>query len=130
MIYFDTSALVKLVVREPESPALVSWLDERRGEVRVTSVIGRVELVRAAQRVSAIATTQANQLLRFLDFLHMTDPVIDRAQTIGGPYLRALDALHLASAESIRPRLTAICGYDRRLLDAAVEVGLPTASPR
>lgn len=130
MIYFDTSALVKLVVREPESHALARWLDERLGEDRVTSVISRVELVRAAHRVSASATTHAHQLLRFLDVLYVTDAVIERAQTIGGPYLRTLDALHLASAESIRPRLTAMCGYDRRLLDAAAAAGLPTASPR
>lgn len=129
MIYLDTSALVKLVVREHESPALANWIEERRGEDRVTSVISRVELVRAAHRVSASATTRAHQLLRFLDVLYLTDALIERAQTIGGPHLRILDALHLASAESIRPRLTAMCGYDRRLLDAAEAVGLPTASP-
>lgn len=129
MIYFDTSALVKLVVREPESTALATWLEERQGEDRVTSVISRVELVRAAHRVSAAATTRAHQLLRFLDVLYLTDALIERAQTIGSLHLRTLDAMHLASAESLRPRLTAMCGYDRRLLDAAEAAGMPTASP-
>lgn len=130
MIYFDTSALVKLIVREPESTALASWLGEHSSEVRVISDIGRVELVRTAQRVSASTTTRAHALLRHLDTLRVTDSVIERAQTIGGPHLRTLDALHLASAASIRPSLTALCGYDRRLLDAADAAGLPTASPR
>lgn len=130
MIYLDTSALVKLVVRESESRALATWLAEHREDVLVTSEIGRVELVRVAQRVSALATTQAHQLLNSLDTLRVTDAVIERAQTIGDPQLRAFGALHLASAESIRQGLTALCCYDRQLIDAAVEAELPTVSPR
>lgn len=46
MIYLDTSALAKLIVRETETAALDQWLRPRAAQLRVTSIIGRVELVR------------------------------------------------------------------------------------
>ncbi len=43
--------------------------------------------------------------------------------------LRAIDAIHLASALVLRRELTTFVSYDKRLLAAAKEAGLPTASP-
>ena len=43
--------------------------------------------------------------------------------------LRAVDAVHLASALILRDQLTAFVAYDKQLLAAAKEAGLPTASP-
>ncbi|WP_099020892.1 type II toxin-antitoxin system VapC family toxin [Mycolicibacterium palauense] len=70
MIYLDTSAMVKLVVRENESEALIDWINDltdsefvesaQRG-VRpartdcCTAEIGRIELLRAALRVGNTA---------------------------------------------------------------------------
>ncbi|MCB1302588.1 MAG: PIN domain-containing protein, partial [Tetrasphaera sp.] len=63
MIYVDTSALAKLVVDEAESAALSAWLDERADEILATSILTRVELVRAATRHSAQARLAALALL-------------------------------------------------------------------
>lgn len=43
--------------------------------------------------------------------------------------LRSLDALHLAAAMSLGSDLAGIVAYDERLVDAASEQGIPTASP-
>jgi predicted nucleic acid-binding protein len=43
--------------------------------------------------------------------------------------LGALDAIHLASALVLRRELTSFVSYDKRLLAAARDAGLPTASP-
>ena len=43
--------------------------------------------------------------------------------------LRAIDAIHLASALILRDQLTTFVAYDKRLVAAAKEAGLPTASP-
>ncbi len=43
--------------------------------------------------------------------------------------LRTLGAIHLASALSVRDEVTAFCCYDRRLLDAAGDAGLPVHAP-
>lgn len=48
MHYLDTSALVKLVVREAESDALVSWLQSH--PTVATSDLTRTELMRAVRR--------------------------------------------------------------------------------
>lgn len=65
MIYLDTSAMVKLVVREAESDQLIEWLNDLTDEdfmqthsrgtrpTRVdccTAQVGRIELMRAALR--------------------------------------------------------------------------------
>lgn len=43
--------------------------------------------------------------------------------------LRTLDAIHLASAELVGPRLTAVVTYDRRMAEVARQMGLPVATP-
>lgn len=70
MIYLDTSAMVKLVVREHESEALIDWINDLTDSEFVESVqqgarptrtdcctaeIGRIELLRAALRVGDAA---------------------------------------------------------------------------
>jgi predicted nucleic acid-binding protein len=44
--------------------------------------------------------------------------------------LRALDAMHLATALRLRSQLAAFVSYDPRQLEAAEVLGLPVASPR
>jgi predicted nucleic acid-binding protein len=64
-----------------------------------------------------------------LDTIPFTEHVADVAQSTGSATLRTLDAIHLASALSVRDELTAFCCYDRRLLDAAGSAGLPVDAP-
>jgi uncharacterized protein len=52
------------------------------------------------------------------------------AMQIGSPLLRSLDAIHLATAASIREELGALITYDRRMLVDAQALGLPILSPR
>jgi predicted nucleic acid-binding protein len=129
VIYLDTSAMVKLVVREAESAALLDWLGARPDEPLVTSVVGRIELIRAAGRVSASVKTRARAFLVGVDTSLLTSTVAELAETIGEPSLRTLDALHLASAYLLQPDLLALCAYDLRLTAAADSLGLPIASP-
>ena len=44
--------------------------------------------------------------------------------------LRALDAIHLATAMAVGDDLAAIVTYDERMIDAARLMGLATTSPR
>ncbi|QZY47773.1 type II toxin-antitoxin system VapC family toxin [Mycolicibacterium austroafricanum] len=130
MIYLDTSAMVKLVVAEPESEELIDWLNERLTHAPiVTSIIGRVELHRAALRAGAEAMAAAREVLDGVDTLVLTEPIAALAGTMVPAELRTLDALHLATAEIHREGLTAICAYDRRLVDAARARKLPVVAP-
>ncbi|MBB5805305.1 putative nucleic acid-binding protein [Saccharothrix ecbatanensis] len=128
MIYFDTSALAKLVLSEPETAALTAWLDARSEALRVSSSLARVELVRAVRAEGDAAIRQATLILVELDEMPMTTDLLDAAGALALP-LRSLDAIHLASALRIRTHLDAFVAYDKRLLTAADDMGLPTASP-
>jgi predicted nucleic acid-binding protein len=55
--------------------------------------------------------------------------VLDEAAAIEQPFLRTLDAIHLAAAMSLRTSLSAFVTYDKRLGAAAQEIGLPALSP-
>ena len=60
--YFDTSALVKLVVEEPETAALRTWLTAQPRDV-VSCDLARTELLRAVRRVVPAQATAAKRLL-------------------------------------------------------------------
>ena len=130
MIYLDTSATVKLVTAEKESPALINWLNAHPDEYLVTSAIGHIELIRAATRAGAAATAAAHKIASTIDTLVLTETIAAIAATIPPAELRTLDAIHLATAHAHRHSLTAFCVYDRRLLEAAESQRLPTVSPR
>jgi hypothetical protein len=130
MIYLDTSATVKLVVAEKESPALINWLNDRLDQNLITSAVGNIELIRAAARVGPSAVARARNVASTIDTLVLTETIAAAAAAMPPAELRTLDAVHLATAHAHRRSLTAFCAYGRRLLEAAESQGLPTVSPR
>ncbi len=128
MVYLDSSALVKLVVTEPESTALREYL--RDHPERVSSALARVEVWRALRRTGApkAALQRADQVLARVALVAMDDPLLRAAAGVAQPGLRSLDALHLATALSLDD-LDAVVTYDRRLDAAAAHAGLAVASP-
>jgi predicted nucleic acid-binding protein len=130
MIYLDTAALVKLLRREPESDALVDWLNDRPDMLLVTSTLSEVELPRALRRIDPTLLAGAPALLERLARHEIDDVVRATAAAYATVELRSLDAIHLATAQVvIGSRLTAFVTYDRRLLAAATELLLAVASP-
>lgn len=129
MIYLDSSAILKLVVAEKESAGLRSWLVDHEDEALVSSALSRVEVLRGARRLSAAALPAARAAIDALDLIPLSTPVLVHAAEVGGPLLRSLDAVHLASARSIAGDVTAFVAYDPRLAQAAAETGLPVAQP-
>ena len=129
MIYLDTSALLKLLHDERESAALESWLLERDATPVVSSELAKVEVFRACRRVNIDALPEARTLLSGIDLIPLTGDVVDQAAEVGDPLLRSLDALHLASALSIRTDLSAFVAYDHRLTQAASAAGLTPLCP-
>jgi uncharacterized protein len=128
--YLDSSALVKLVFSEPESAALRAFLVESRSPV--SSVLARIELARVVNRLNPSRETRAlaAAVLQRIALIAVDDPIITRAGEIGPATLPALDAIHLATALSIREDLAGLVTYDRRLADAARRAGLTVWSPR
>lgn len=126
MKFLDSSAIVKLVLDEPESQQLTDYL---RGERFVTSALSRTEVIRAVARRSESRLPLAILVIESASMLQVTDAVLRSACSVAPTALRTLDAIHLASALELRGELTAFVAYDARLLEAASAMGLPTASP-
>ncbi|MGH2887490.1 MAG: type II toxin-antitoxin system VapC family toxin [Solirubrobacteraceae bacterium] len=129
MIYLDSSALMKLIRMEDETPALRDWLGERPEQPVVSSELGRVEVLRAARRVGGRALTEARAVVGYIDLVPLDRAVQELASDIGDPLLRTLDALHLASAVLLSGELTVFIAYDQRLTSAAQAAGLVVATP-
>jgi predicted nucleic acid-binding protein len=126
--YIDTSAAVKLLMTEPESPALRRWL--RRRPARASAALLRVELVRVVRRAGLPRLIpEARKLLAGVHLIRLDDALLDRAADLDPIELRSLDSIHLAAAVSLGDDLAAVVSYDERLLAAATSLGLPTATP-
>jgi len=128
MIYLDTSAALKLVFPEVESQALEFWITERAGLPRGSARRLRIELLRAVNRFGPDRIDRAHVVLSVI-VLTGIDEVANSAETIGGPLLRSLDAIHLATAQAMRPAVTAFVTYDKRLAAEASALGLPVEAP-
>jgi uncharacterized protein len=129
VIYLDTSALVKLIFEEDESMALAKWIADRSEVPKISSDLSNVELLRTCRRVDEGATDTALRLLAGLDLLPLDRLIVDRAANVGPTELRSLDAIHLASALSIKDHFTSFVAYDLRLCAAALSAGITVESP-
>lgn len=129
MIYLDSSALLKLVFQEPESLALQSWMSERAGTAVLSGELAKVEVIRACRRADPTTLPAARSLLGGLDLVPLSGAVVDDAGEVGDDLPRGLDALHLASALSVRESLTTFIAYDHRLVAAASDAGLDVLAP-
>lgn len=131
MLYLDTSALVKLVRREPESDALADWLDIRAPSPWVASALVEIELPRALRRVDTDLLPKVPGLVARLFCYEIDDAVRAAAAQYPDPNLRSLDAIHLATADAVfGAQLTAFVSYDNRQCEAANGIGLPVETPR
>jgi len=130
MLYLDTSAVVKLVRREPETDALADWLDDHQPTPWVSSTLVEVELPRALRRTDSSLLTRVPAVIARIARYDIDDVVRAAAAAFPDPELRFLDAIHLATATAIFARsLIAFVCYDQRLLSAATAARLPVESP-
>ncbi len=128
MVYLDSSALVKLVIAEPESSALRRYLGDEAE--RASCALARVEILRAVRGPGAAALTRARRLLQRLNLVQIDEELLEAAAALGPSVLRSLDAIHLAAAQLFGDELTAVVTYDRRMAAAARLVELTVAAPR
>lgn len=128
MIYLDSSAVVKLARQEAETDALRAWL-ARNPAPMVASALARTEAARALHRTDPAALPVLRAVLAVLHQKPVDDAILDAAAALPGATLRSLDAIHLATAEALAAVLTWFVAYDKRLLLAAQDRGLPVVSP-
>lgn len=136
ILYLDTSALVKLYVRETGSVRLRNWLN--KATAAATSVVAYAEARAAFARLhrSGLTTPRKHRerVARFnADWesfmrVELTPSVLRLAGETAETYeLRGFDSIHLASALWLRDRTDIACtfaAFDQRLHAGATRAGL------
>ena len=130
LYYADTSAVIRLLVEESHSKAFAAFYDAHADAEWVSSALLRIELTRAVTRAMPALLPDARDLLLAFSFVAIDDDIVDGAMNEPDRGLRSLDAIHLATARVLGEDLDALVSYDDRLLKAAADAGLATASPR
>jgi hypothetical protein len=127
LLYLDSSALVKVMVPEPESRALREAL--RSWPELVSSVVAEIEVERVGRRLGGGAIRRARSVLARIAHVELDEEVRRRAAALAPAELGTLDAIHLATALTLGDDLGALCAYDTRLLDAAAATGVDVVAP-
>ncbi|MEV8149219.1 type II toxin-antitoxin system VapC family toxin [Arthrobacter sp. NPDC080073] len=125
--YVDTSAILKLVVDEPESAAAAEYLSTAAssGDRLVASMLLYPELHCAARR-RGLGAEPVNTVLSGINLVDIARSDLMYAAALPGR-LRSADAIHLATA--IRLQADLMIAYDGELLAAAVDAGVTVLSP-
>lgn len=134
--YFDSSALVKMLLDEPGSDIARSlWSG---ADASITSVVAYAE-VRAAlamasrlDRLTEPDHTRAKayweRMWQSVSIVEATRGVVERAGWLAEHHqIRGFDAVHLASATVVSADLTIVATWDKRLSDAVVAMGYVVA---
>jgi uncharacterized protein len=126
LLYLDSSAIAKLVASEPESEALARTI---AGDPDVvSSALAWTEVLRAARRMG-LSASRVEQVVASIPMIPIDDGILLTAAEVQPATLRTLDAIHLATALSVRDDLGAVVTYDARLGDAAASHGLEVRRP-
>lgn len=134
--YFDTSALVPLLIEEPGSePAARLWDGaDRIVSVRVVYPEARASLAQA-HRLGRVTAQQLRSAVddlgtrcEELELLDIDDILARQAGDLAEQHsLRGYDAVHLAAAHRVNDAELVVVAGDRPLLAAATAAGLATA---
>ena len=135
--YFDTSAMVQLLVAEAGSVRAVSLWDDADRVVSVCLAYpeGRAALAQAKRmgrltsRQLRVAVKDLDMRFEQLDVIEVDELLAHRAGELAEVYrLRGYDAVHLAAVDRVRdPDLIVVAG-DGALLEAATVEGIAVAA--
>ena len=134
--YFDTSAVVPLLIAEPGSRRAASLWEtaDRVVSVRLVYPATRAALAQA-QRLGRVGTrdlrdavTELDSLFEEIDLVEVDAPLARLAGELAEIHrLRGYDAVHLAAADRIRDPSVVVVAGDSALLDAATAEGMAVA---
>jgi predicted nucleic acid-binding protein len=126
-LYLDTSALGRVLLGEPDAPAILR--DLGRFDRHVASRLLRVELRRLALRHGRLDA--ADRLLAGVALVPVDEGVVATAETVPPATLATLDAIHLVTALRLSDAglLDAVMTYDTRLAAGAQEHGPSVLAP-
>lgn len=132
-IYADSSALVKLVVDELESEAVLTFV---RDVQVLCSELARTEVPRALRRIASeersfsleVLLLRSEELLDEITLAPVEQLTLEAASELPEPSLGTLDAIHVVTAIYLGP-IDAFLTYDVRQAASARRAGISTVAP-
>lgn len=133
-LYVDSSALVKRFIDEEGSALVIESMEEAErwvvARIGFTETLGTILVgAEAAERLRS----DLERTWQSFAVIDLSQPLASMAATLMGETgLRALDAIHLASAEAVPAPNRVLATFDRRLWDVARDRGhdlLPERRP-
>lgn len=126
-VYLDTSAVGRVLLGEPDAPAVLREL--ARFDEHVASRLLRVELRRLALRHGRLEA--AAELLAAVALVPLEQSLLDEAELVLPESVAPLDAIHLVTALRLAGagHLDAVMTYDARLAAGASHHGLTVLAP-
>jgi uncharacterized protein len=126
VLYLDSSAIVKLVAREPETPELVEAV--RADPAVISSALAWTEVIRAVRRARG-RVARAQEVLEGIALVPIDDGILRGAADLPPVGLRTLDAIHVATALSLGDDIASLVTYDGHLAEAAATAGIQVIVP-
>lgn len=136
IVYFDTSALVPLLLAEPGT-ALAQQLWDQADHVVSTRLVYAEARAALAQgnRLGRVTSsqlrklvTELNDLYGQIDRIDVDDALVVRAGDLAETHqLRGYDAIHLAALERVAGEQTVLASGDHDLCTAAAALGFAVA---
>ena len=125
-LYLDSSAVLKFVFAEPESAAAKKEIIG----VLYSSELVRVEVVRAVLRIAPELMERALLVLSKIRIIKIKSSVLVQAERLPSHVsVRGMDAIHLASANTLGRLGQTIVTYDKNMAKAARDLGFQVQSP-
>jgi len=125
-LYLDSSAVLKFIFTESESSAAKKEIVG----VLYSSELVRVEVIRVVLRIAPELMERALSVLSKIRIIKMKSSVLVRAERLPDHVnVRGMDAIHLASANTLGKIGQIIVTYDKNMAKAAQELGYKVESP-
>ncbi|MDO5066728.1 MAG: type II toxin-antitoxin system VapC family toxin [Propionibacteriaceae bacterium] len=125
LVYLDSSVALRTILDVPERRRLLAWM-ESPDLFFVSSRLLRTEVIRALRREGR-PLAEAQPLLARVGLWDLSRETHVVAESIGH-HIKALDALHLATAVLVGQPIT-VATHDARMAAVAEYLGLPTVDP-
>lgn len=125
-LYLDSSAVLKFIFAEPESAIAKKEIVG----VLYSSELVRVEVVRAVLRIAPELMERALLVLSQIRIIKIKSAVLVQAERLPSHVsVRGMDAIHLASANTLGRLGQTIVTYDKSMAKNAKKMGINVLSP-
>jgi predicted nucleic acid-binding protein len=126
MWFLDSSAILKLIVDEPESKTLRKFIPTSN----ITSRLSRIEVLRNVYRIDPKKVAGAKAKLDGIYYVEINHGVLQNAEDIAMALgTKSLDSIQAGSALFIKDSIDGVISYDKNLNRALTKLGIKVILP-